>query len=187
MLDAKGHLIIDLGDDHYTLGRPHPMIDPTTRSIEIEKRASDEQVGVLLLDVVIGYGATADPAAAVVEAVENVRQQRQSPLHVVATVTGTEADPQQRSKQIESLVDAGILVVNTLEEAVLLSEALLEEQPQASEGECPSLLTGIKVVNAGLRSFADDLQSASTPVVHYQWAPIAGGNAKLASLLKQMQ
>ncbi|MBC7005271.1 acyl-CoA synthetase FdrA [Photobacterium sp. BZF1] len=187
MLDAKGHLIIDLGDDHYTLGRPHPMIDPTTRSLEIEKRASDEQVGVLLLDVVIGYGATADPAAAVVEAVENVRQQRQTPLHVVATVTGTEADPQQRSKQIESLVDAGVLVVNTLEEAVLLSEALLEEQPQASEGECPSLLTGIKVVNAGLRSFADDLQSASTPVVHYQWAPIAGGNAKLASLLKQMQ
>lgn len=187
MLDAKGHLIIDLGDDHYTLGRPHPMIDPTTRSLEIEKRASDEQVGVLLLDVVIGYGATADPAAAVVEAVESVRQQRQTPLHVVATVTGTEADPQQRSKQIESLVDAGILVVNTLEEAVLLSEALLEEQPQASEGECPSLLTGIKVVNAGLRSFADDLQSASTPVVHYQWAPIAGGNAKLASLLKQMQ
>ncbi|MBY5944557.1 acyl-CoA synthetase FdrA [Photobacterium rosenbergii] len=187
MLDAKGHLIIDLGDDHYTLGRPHPMIDPTTRSLEIEKRASDEQVGVLLLDVVIGYGATADPAAAVVEAVESVRQQRQTPLHVVATVTGTEADPQQRSKQIESLVDAGVLVVNTLEEAVLLSEALLEEQPQASEGECPSLLTGIKVVNAGLRSFADDLQSASTPVVHYQWAPIAGGNAKLASLLKQMQ
>lgn len=187
MLDAKGHLIIDLGDDHYTLGRPHPMIDPTTRSLEIEKRASDEQVGVLLLDVVIGYGATADPAAAVVEAVESVRQQRQTPLHVVATVTGTEADPQQRSKQIESLVDAGILVVNTLEEAVLLSEALLEEQPQVSEGECPPLLTGIKVVNAGLRSFADDLQSASTPVVHYQWAPIAGGNAKLASLLKQMQ
>ncbi|MFA1284195.1 acyl-CoA synthetase FdrA, partial [Citrobacter telavivensis] len=66
MLDAQGHRIVDLGDDSYTLGRPHPMIDPTTRSIEIEKLAAMPDVGVLLLDVVLGYGACADPAGAVV-------------------------------------------------------------------------------------------------------------------------
>ncbi|WEM44612.1 acyl-CoA synthetase FdrA (plasmid) [Photobacterium sp. DA100] len=187
MLNDGGHLIIDLGDDHYTVGRPHPMIDPTTRTLEIEKRAVDEQVGVLLLDVVIGYGATADPAAALVEAVESAKSKRQSPLHAIATVTGTEADPQQRSQQIETLVEAGVAVVNTLEEAVLLSEALIEQQGTKAVEERPALLDGIRVVNVGLRSFADDLQSAATPVVHYQWAPIAGGNAKLASLLKQMQ
>ena len=187
MLNDSGHLIIDLGDDHYTVGRPHPMIDPTTRTLEIEKRAADETVGVLLLDVVIGYGATADPAAALVDAVESVKSKRQSPLHVIATVTGTQEDPQQRSEQIDKLVAAGVAVVNTLEEAVLLSEALIEQQERQIVNERPSLLDGIKVVNAGLRSFADDLQSASTPVVHYQWAPIAGGNTKLANLLKQMQ
>ncbi|MCQ1060749.1 acyl-CoA synthetase FdrA [Photobacterium sp. ZSDE20] len=187
MLNDGGHLIIDLGDDHYTVGRPHPMIDPTTRTLEIEKRAVEESVGVLLLDVVIGYGATADPAAALIDAVESVKSKRQSPLHVIATVTGTQDDPQQRSKQIDTLVDAGVAVVNTLEEAVLLSEALITQQEIETAKERPSLLDGIKVVNAGLRSFADDLQSASTPVVHYQWAPIAGGNSKLASLLKQMQ
>ncbi|MGR5144648.1 acyl-CoA synthetase FdrA [Photobacterium sp. DNB23_23_1] len=187
MLNDGGHLIIDLGDDHYTVGRPHPMIDPTTRTLEIEKRAVEESVGVLLLDVVIGYGATADPAAALIDAVESVKSKRQSPLHVIATVTGTQDDPQQRSKQIDTLVDAGVAVVNTLEEAVLLSEALITQQEIETAKERPFLLDGIKVVNAGLRSFADDLQSASTPVVHYQWAPIAGGNSKLASLLKQMQ
>lgn len=61
MLEAGGHRIVDLGDDSYTLGRPHPMIDPTTRSIEIEKLAAMPEVGVLLLDVVLGYGACADP------------------------------------------------------------------------------------------------------------------------------
>lgn len=187
MLNDGGHLIIDLGDDHYTVGRPHPMIDPTTRTLEIEKRAVDEAIGVLLLDVVIGYGATADPALALVDAVESVKSKRQSPLHVIATVTGTQEDPQQRSKQISILIDAGVAVVNTLEEAVLLSEALTEQQGIKMANERPSLLDGITVVNAGLRSFADDMQSASTPVVHYQWAPIAGGNTKLASLLKQMQ
>lgn len=187
MLNDGGHLIIDLGDDHYTVGRPHPMIDPTTRTLEIEKRAVDEAIGVLLLDVVIGYGATADPASALVDAVESVKSKRQSPLHVIATVTGTQEDPQQRSKQISILIDAGVAVVNTLEEAVLLSEALTEQQGIKTANERPSLLDGITVVNAGLRSFADDMQSASTPVVHYQWAPIAGGNTKLASLLKQMQ
>ncbi len=61
MLEADGHRIVDLGDDSYTLGRPHPMIDPTTRSIEIEKLTAMPAVGVLLLDVVLGYGACADP------------------------------------------------------------------------------------------------------------------------------
>ncbi|MDF2152987.1 acyl-CoA synthetase FdrA [Vibrio sp. CAU 1672] len=186
MLDDGGHLIIDLGDDHYTLGRPHPMIDPTTRTVEIEKRAIDESVGVLLLDVVIGYGATQDPAASVVEAVTRTRAKRETPLHVVATVTGTEADPQQRSTQIEILLDAGIVVVNTLEEAVLLADSII--QPPSAPATKPRMpiLDGVTVINAGLRSFAEDLQSAQIPVVHYQWAPIAGGNAKLASLLKQM-
>lgn len=120
MLEGGGHRIVDLGDDSYTLGRPHPMIDPTTRSIEIEKLAALPDVGVLLLDVVLGYGACADPAGAVVEAVESVRAKRAAPLVVIATLTGTDADPQGRSGQAEILREAGIAVVETLEEAVYL-------------------------------------------------------------------
>lgn len=186
MLDAQGHRIVDLGDDSYTLGRPHPMIDPTTRSIEIEKLAAMPDVGVLLLDVVLGYGACADPAGAVVEAVEQVRATRNAPLVTIATLTGTDADPQGRSGQTAILRDAGIAVVETLEEAVLLAISLTHHQDSRPSVEPNPLLDGVQVINAGLRSFALDLQSSGTPVVHYQWAPIAGGNARLASLLKQL-
>lgn len=186
MLDAQGHRIVDLGDDSYTLGRPHPMIDPTTRSIEIEKLAAMPDVGVLLLDVVLGYGACADPAGAVVEAVEQVRATRNAPLVTIATLTGTDADPQGRSGQTDILRDAGIAVVETLEEAVLLAISLTHYQDSRPSVEPNPLLDGVQVINAGLRSFALDLQSSGTPVVHYQWAPIAGGNARLASLLKQL-
>lgn len=186
MLDAQGHRIVDLGDDSYTLGRPHPMIDPTTRSIEIEKLAAMPDVGVLLLDVVLGYGACADPAGAVVEAVEQVRATRNAPLVTIATLTGTDADPQGRSGQTDILRDAGIAVVETLEEAVLLAISLTHHQDSRPSVEPNPLLDGVQVINAGLRRFALDLQSSGTPVVHYQWAPIAGGNARLASLLKQL-
>ena len=186
MLAFEKHRIVDLGDDSYTLGRPHPMIDPTTRNIEIEKLAAQPETGVLLLDVVLGYGACADPAAAMVEAIEKVRSQRTEPLAVIATLTGTEADPQGRDGQFEKLRQAGVTVVDTLEEAVLLASCLIQHQiPCASDKHC-SLLDGVQVINAGLRSFALDLQSSGTPVVHYQWAPVAGGNARLASLLKQL-
>ncbi|EAM2984338.1 acyl-CoA synthetase FdrA [Salmonella enterica] len=186
MLDAGGHRIVDLGDDSYTLGRPHPMIDPTTRSIEIEKLAALLDVGVLLLDVVLGYGACADPAGAVAEAVEQVRAKRTAPLVVIATLTGTEGDPQGRSEQEEKLREAGVAVVETLEEAVLLAVSLTHHQDLNIPQTHSALLAGVQVINAGLRSFALDLQSSGTPVVHYQWAPVAGGNARLASLLKQL-
>ncbi|HEO1691161.1 TPA: acyl-CoA synthetase FdrA [Citrobacter freundii] len=186
MLEGGGHRIVDLGDDSYTLGRPHPMIDPTTRSIEIEKLAALPDVGVLLLDVVLGYGACADPAGAVVEAVESVRAKRAAPLVVIATLTGTDADPQGRCGQTEILREAGIAVVETLEEAVLLAVNLTHNQERSIPSSHSALLDGVQVINAGLRSFALDLQSSGTPVVHYQWAPVAGGNARLASLLKQL-
>lgn len=186
MLDADGHRIVDLGDDSYTLGRPHPMIDPTTRSIEIEKLAAMPEVGVLLLDVVLGYGACADPAGAVVEAVEQVRAKRAAPLVAIATLTGTDGDPQGRGAQSEILRAGGIAVVETLEEAVLLAIRLTRHQEASPATRHSALLDGVQVINAGLRSFALDLQSSGTPVVHYQWAPVAGGNARLASLLKQL-
>ncbi|HCL6630302.1 TPA: acyl-CoA synthetase FdrA, partial [Citrobacter amalonaticus] len=104
----------------------------------------------------------------------------------IATMTGTDADPQGRSGQIDILREAGIAVVETLEEAVLLAISLTHHQDARPSAEPGTLLDGVQVINAGLRSFALDLQSSGTPVVHYQWAPIAGGNARLASLLKQL-
>ncbi|WP_414445738.1 acyl-CoA synthetase FdrA [Citrobacter europaeus] len=189
MLDAAGHQIIDLGDDFYTVGRPHPMIDPALRNQLITDLGSQPQVRVLLVDVVIGYGATADPAASLVQAWQKACVARgiDQPLFAIATVTGTEGDPQCRSLQIATLEDAGIAVVSSLPEATLLAAELIRPSQPLSHQSAPSLLEKVAVINAGLRSFALDLQAAEKPVVHYQWAPVAGGNKKLARLLERLQ
>lgn len=189
MLDAAGHQIIDLGDDFYTIGRPHPMIDPALRNQLITDLGSQPQVRVLLVDVVIGYGATADPAASLVHAWQKACAARdiEQPLFAIATVTGTERDPQCRSLQIATLEDAGIAVVSSLPEATLLAAELIRPSQPLSHQSAPSLLEKVAVINAGLRSFALDLQAAEKPVVHYQWAPVAGGNKKLARLLERLQ
>ena len=189
MLDADGHQILDLGDDFYTVGRPHPMIDPTLRNLLIADLGAKPQVRVLLLDVVIGFGATADPAASLVSAWQKACAARSDnqPLYAIATVTGTERDPQCRSQQIATLEDAGIAVVSSLPEATLLAAALIRPLSPATQQHTPSLLENVAVINIGLRSFALELQSASKPVVHYQWSPVAGGNKKLARLLERLQ
>ena len=92
---------IDFGDDQYTQGRAHPMIDPTLRLEELARAAADPDVGVVLLDVVLGHGAQADPAALLAPALESV------PQPVVVTVVGTAADPQDRERQVRALTAAG--------------------------------------------------------------------------------
>lgn len=189
MLNADGHRIIDMGDDFYTQGKPHPMIDPSTRNQEIARLAQQPQIGVLLLDVVIGYGAQEDPADSLATEVKRVREQRGTahPLAVIATVTGTEQDPQQRSKQIATLNEAGIAVMNSLPEAVALACQLIAPPALGTNEPAPAMLAGVSVINAGLRSFADDLQTNEISVVHYQWAPVAGGNQRLANILKNLK
>lgn len=83
--------------------------------------------------------------------------------------------------------DAGIAVVSSLPEATLLAAALIRPLSPATQQHTPSLLENVAVINIGLRSFALELQSASKPVVHYQWSPVAGGNKKLARLLERLQ
>jgi len=189
MLDAQGHQVIDLGDDFYTVGRPHPMIDPSLRNQLVASLGQQPDVSVLLLDVVLGYGATDDPARPLVEAIGKAQAGRSAahPLQVIVTVTGTERDPQVRSMQIAILEDAGIAVVNSLPEATLLAVELLRPRPVHLAESTAALLEGVAVINAGLRSFALDLQAADTPVVHYSWVPVAGGNQQLARLLERLQ
>ena len=82
---------------------------------------------------------------------------------------------------------ATLAVVSSLPEATLLAAALIHPLSSATQQHTPSLLENVAVINIGLRSFALELQSASKPVVHYQWSPVAGGNKKLARLLERLQ
>ena len=187
MLDVDGHKVVDLGDDFYTVGRPHPMIDPSSRQEEIMKLAKRPEIGVVLLDVVLGYGSMKNPAESVATAVTKLKEKRQEPINFIATVTGTNQDPQGRDNEIAILKEAGITVVNNLPEAAMLAFALITPRAEAGELKPYPLLDGVKVINAGLRGFAEDLQAAKTAVVQYQWAPVAGGNKKLANILKHLK
>jgi len=99
--------IIDLGADEFTRGRPHPMIDPGVRTGELVRALADPALAAILLDLVIGFGAHADPAAEIAAALRGAASERP---YVIASVTGTEADPQLRSRQIATLAAAGVLV-----------------------------------------------------------------------------
>ncbi|EHZ6873483.1 acyl-CoA synthetase FdrA [Providencia rettgeri] len=189
MLNQDGHRIIDLGDDFYTQGKPHPMIDPSTRNQQIAAFAQENDVGVLLLDVVIGYGAQIDSAQTLAKEIKVLRESRpsSSPIAVIATVTGTEQDPQVRSEQIAYLEEAGIAVMNSLPEAVTLACNIISPPVIVFPQKEQDILQSVSVINAGVRSFADDLQANDIPVVHYQWAPVAGGNKKLANILKKLK
>jgi len=106
-----GQAMIDLGDDEYTRGRPHPMIDPSVRDQPIVEALARDDLGAILVDVVIGYGASADPAGHLAEVLR--RHARPDGPPVIASVTGTEDDPQIRSAQIARLEAAGVHVAPT--------------------------------------------------------------------------
>jgi FdrA protein len=101
-------VVLDFGDDALTVGRAHPMIDPTLRLEAIAHLASSGEDAVLLLDVVLGHGADPDPAASLVPALTAAREQTFLP--VVVALIGTEGDPQGWSRQADALAAAGAAV-----------------------------------------------------------------------------
>ncbi|MDN5766955.1 MAG: acyl-CoA synthetase FdrA [Humibacillus sp.] len=121
---STGHVLIDLGADEYTQGRPHPMIDPTIRNAEIVKAASDPATAVIVLDVELGFGSHPDPAGAAVPAISEARKiaaDAGRPLEFVAYVLGTDRDPQNKSAQVTKLTDLGVRVVDDVIELATLS------------------------------------------------------------------
>jgi FdrA protein len=104
---GAGHTLLDLGDDAYTRGRPHPMLEPAVRDGPLAMALADPRVGVVLLDVVLGTGAHRDPAGHLVRVLAAAAARRP---HVVASVTGTDGDPQGLSATIAALREAGIVV-----------------------------------------------------------------------------
>jgi FdrA protein len=127
MTGASGHVLIDLGDDAFTRGRPHPMIEPGVRDGPLFEALADPDVGVILLDVVLGYGSHPDPAGHLAQALAG----RDGGALIVASVTGTDADPQPRAAQVRKLVQAGVMVADSNADAAALAIAALASRPAA--------------------------------------------------------
>ncbi|MEM7748257.1 MAG: acyl-CoA synthetase FdrA [Pseudomonadota bacterium] len=124
--ESKAHAMLDLGADEYTRGRPHPMIDPTVRSPVLREALQSSQTAAVLLDIVIGFGSAADPAGEVASVLREV-DERKRPI-VIASVTGTDSDPQSRLAQISKLQAEGVQVARSNANAARLALEVLPDE-----------------------------------------------------------
>jgi FdrA protein len=202
-LSLQGHLLLDLGADEYTVGRPHPMLDPETRNRLITSVAEESHAAVVLIDVVLGYGAHADPAGAAAEAVVRLRTNaatRGRDVAVVASVCGAAGDPQGLAKSEKVMRAAGAAVLPTNAQAARFAAAVaLRSRPEGNRSALvtpanssgagkvgpPSSVWGGKtvVINVGLMGFYDELRRSGAQVAHVRWRPPAGGDPRLAARL----
>ncbi len=119
--------ILDLGDDEYTVGRPHPMIDPSLRASRVAEAGADPSIGIVLVDLVLGYGSSPDPATPLAQAAIAAQETANADgrvLHIVASICGTTRDPQGIAAQRALLVDAGVILAESNSAAVRTAVAL---------------------------------------------------------------
>ena len=127
---STGHTIVDLGDDIYTVGRPHPMIDPSTREERIIREAEDKEMAVMLIDVVLGYGSHSDPAGAIINSLKDARSKAESRggyLPVIASVVGTANDFQGYDAVVSTLTSAGCVVMPSNYQASMLALEIIKK------------------------------------------------------------
>jgi len=130
--------ILDLGDDEYTVGRPHPMIDPRLRNEHIVATATEPAVGILLLDVVLGHGSHPDPAEALAPAIADAMALAISAgrrLLVVASVCGTDLDPQGLERQERILAQTGVMLESSNARAAMLAASIALAASRGPAGE----------------------------------------------------
>jgi FdrA protein len=124
---SGSHIFLDLGEEEYTKGRPHPMIDPEARIEWLREAAGDDRLAVVLIDVVLGYGAHADPAGQLAPVCAEIAAKG---AKVVAYVLGTDQDPQGYDKQRATLREAGCTVAATNARASLAAAAIALRKPE---------------------------------------------------------
>jgi FdrA protein len=200
---SQDHTIVDLGEDEFTVGRLHPMMDNDLRIRRLGQEADDPEVAVILLDVVLGYGAHPDPAGELAPAIAKARvgaEEAGRHLEVVAVVVGTDEDPQGFDAQVQQLEAAGAKVESSNEAAVRYVGQLVRALSQPPEKDAPEtgaesirsvdlavLHQPLAAINVGLESFAESLMAQDAPVIQVDWRPPAGGNERLMAILERMR
>ena len=128
---SHGNVLLDLGDDQFTNGRPHPMMDPTIRNERILEECKDPETAVVLLDFELGYGSGADPVGGTIDTIREGKKLAAEEGREVVFVTyvcGTKADSQNKAQQKKLLEDAGCMVAESNIEAVKLACELVSAQ-----------------------------------------------------------
>jgi FdrA protein len=199
---SQAHTIVDLGEDEFTVGRLHPMMDNDLRIRRLQQEADDPEVAVILLDVVLGYGAHPDPAGELAPAIAKARAGAEGAgryLEVVAVVVGTDEDPQDLNSQVQQLEAAGARVETSNEAAMRYVGRLVRALDQTAGAthlgsashlksvDLAVLHQPLAAINVGLESFTESLVAQDAPVIQVDWQPPAGGNERLMAILERMK
>lgn len=186
-LHSQAHTILDLGEDQFTQGRLHPMMDNELRIRRLRQEAADPKVGLILLDVVLGEGAHPDPAAELSPVIEAVREEHD--VLVAVILVGTDQDPQDADAQAERLAAAGALIFHDIGAAVEACSRLLPVPDLLALEPLPlaMLQKPLAAINVGLETFYDSLAGQGAEVVQVAWRPPAGGDEKMMALLQRLK
>jgi FdrA protein len=134
-LQSLEHTLVDMGADEFTAGRPHPMIDSRLRRERIAAESQDPEVAILLLDFILGFNASPDPAGELARVIREAKQavkKRSGSLSVVASVCGTEGDPQGLQRQTRLLEEEGVVVFPSSSQAALFCLGLATSLQESS-------------------------------------------------------
>jgi hypothetical protein len=122
-----------MGAEEFVEGRPHPMIDPTLRKQRIIQEAKDPETAVILLDIVLGYGSHPDPAGSLTSSIKHAKELVENQgrsLPIVASLIGTELDPQDIKEQQKKLEEAGVTVYPSNAQATLMAALIANRSGQ---------------------------------------------------------
>jgi FdrA protein len=163
------------------------MIDNDMRVRRIAQEAADPDVGLILLDVVLGDGAHPNPAGELAPAIAAARGSRD--LEFVAVVVGTDEDPQNLESQAEALRGAGALVFEDLTSALshVVDRLGGSVAPPVPPVDLELLTAPVAAVNVGLESFSASLIEQGAECVHVDWQPPAGGDDRLLAILDKLR
>jgi FdrA protein len=183
-LHSRGHTLLDLGDDQFTVGRLHPMLDNDLRIRRLRQEAADPATGTLLLDVVLGVGSHPDPTAELAPAIADCLRLRPA-IAVGVLLVGTDEDPQGLDRQRDQLTSAGCAVFETASDLVEFA-AGRAAPPSLPSGPPVRIVPPLRAINVGLSSFFESLQDQGAAAVHVDWRPPAGGDEALMEILARM-
>jgi FdrA protein len=128
---SRENTILDMGDDAFTRGRPHPMIDPSLRDARVRDEIADPATAVVLFEVVLGYGSADDPAARLVEVIRTAGEKALAEgrrVALIASVCGTDRDPQDRAAVVAALESVGVFVASSNAEAASWSASIVSDR-----------------------------------------------------------
>lgn len=201
MISCDACEIIDLGDDCYTRGKPHPMIDGESRNRYIRSLGVFDRPTVILADVELGSGSGADPAGGLADALMELMQVNAEAgvaVRCVINLLAVDGDGQNPAMQRARLEAAGAKVCMSNMEAVCYALSLagydpveklcrdaaeVQDEADMVRSASPQIAALLRdepgVLNIGLRGFADDLEKAGKKIIHFAWKPVAGGDKRL--------